>query len=120
MAIIDSTVVGDRRQLFRFSHGLRLELFYALQTLTDEDAAIHRRWRQWATGRLTPEFHRSYAALGATPLIWPLLADAPGPGEPEVPFDDLRTEIASLDAVDFRRGVLVGVLHDEGHVDQLI
>lgn len=120
MAIIDSSVPGDRRHLFRFSHGIRLELFYALQALTDDDARIHSRWRSDSAGRLPVAFHRSFAAIGATPLIWPLVADAAGPVEPDATIDELLAVYDTIDLDAFRRGILIGVLHDADLVDRLI
>jgi hypothetical protein len=66
MALIDSGETGDLRARFHFSHGLRMELFYALQALTD-DTNIHQSWREAAARRLPAQFHQSFAALGGHP-----------------------------------------------------
>jgi DNA-binding transcriptional ArsR family regulator len=119
MAIIDSGASGDGRNLFRFSHGVRLEVFYALQALTDEEEGIHRRWRADALERLPAEFHRTFAAMGGSPLLWPLLADAPGPVPPDVSMADLLARLADLDLDTFRHGILLGTLHEADLVEEL-
>jgi len=124
MAVIDSGETSDLRTRFQFSHGLRLEVFYALQALTDS-SDIHQSWRQAASEALPEEFYRAFAALGNTPILWPLLADAPGTIDASVSFQQLMDSLQTLDLDTFREGILVGALHDrdvvvdlvEGHLD---
>ena len=119
MAIIDSGETGDLRTRFHFTRGLRMELFYALQALTD-DTDIHQDWRVAANRRLPAEFHQTFAALGNTPLIWPLLGDAPGAIDVSVTFDGLIDSLESLDLDTFRDGIMIGALHDADMVADVV
>lgn len=119
MAIIDTDEPGDLRSRFHFSHGLRMELFYALQALTD-DSDIHQAWRAASLTRLPQEFHDGFARLGNTALIWPLVADALGPTEPDLTFEALLQNLKTVDVDGFRSSMLIGALHDAEQVKELI
>ncbi len=119
MAILDTAEPGDLRARFHFGHGLRMELFFALQALTD-DTDIHRAWRTASLARLPQAFHDHQARLGGTALIWPLIADTLGATEPDLSFDALIDLLTNLDVEGFRRSLLMGTLHDPDVVAELI
>ncbi len=109
----------ELRDRFHFVYGPRFEVFYGLQTML-EDGPVHGTWRERALRDLPPQFSEAFTRLGSAPKIWPLIADAPGAIDPTISFEELFRTIGDIDIATFRRGMLIGVLHDPGPVDDLI
>src|SRR4051812_17474999 len=105
---------------FSFQVGLRFELFYALQALTDPAARLHEAWKAQALAQLPPSFHTGFAAIGGAPVLWAMIADVLSAAPATLDFDALRARIAKMPPDAFQRQILVGALHDPAVADALI
>ncbi|MFT5368307.1 MAG: ArsR family transcriptional regulator [Candidatus Latescibacterota bacterium] len=114
---------------FKFLVGLRFELFYALQTLTHRNmpacddgkrTSMHSGWKQKTLKKLPQAFHDNFKALGGSPHFWPAIADALEHCPIEASFDDIMIYLEALDPADFRESILVGTLHEQDIVTDLI
>ena len=108
------------RAKFQFVLGVRFELFYALQTLTDGESPIHGAWQREARQALPPEFDEIFHRIGGSPLLWPLVADALETMAPDAFGQRVVAYVKQLDAGEFQRSVLLGALHLDELVDGLL
>ena len=114
---------------FKFVVGLRFELFYALQTLTyhisptcddGKRISMHAGWKQKTLQKLPQAFHDNFKTLGGSPHFWPAIADALEHCPIDASFEDIITYLKNLDPSDFRESILVGTLHEQDIVNDLI
>lgn len=114
---------------FKFVVGLRFELFYALQTLTyhtlptcddGKRMSMHAGWKQQTLEKLPQTFHDNFKALGGSPHFWPAIADALEHCPIESSFNDIMIYLDHLDPSEFRDSILVGTLHEQHIVNNLI
>lgn len=98
--------------VFRFEVSLHYELFFALQTLTDPESRIHPEWKRSAIAGLPAQFHRRFAALGASSFLWPVVADAVEDETAATTFAGLAGAIEKLPLRELQRRLFEGVLHD--------
>ena len=114
---------------FKFIVGLRFELFYALQTLTyhtmpaaddGKRTSMHSGWKQKTLKKLPQAFHDNFKALGGSPHFWPAIADALEHCPIEASFNDIITYLTHLKPEEFRESILVGTLHEQDIVNDLI
>lgn len=120
MAIVSK---GEQEQLqtrFRFAHGLRFEIFYALQTLTDDDSRIHTAWKEQTKKAMPAEFWQLFTSIGESPVLWPLIADALQALNPSASFEEMTACLEGIDPCEFRQTVLVGAIHSEELADELV
>jgi ArsR family transcriptional regulator len=96
-----------------FAVGLRFEVFYGLQVLTDPDSRIHRKWREKAAASLPKEFFARFREIGASPLIWPIMADILRTKPTDLPFETIIEDLGSQDVASFQKEILAGALHSE-------
>ncbi|NKB68600.1 MAG: metalloregulator ArsR/SmtB family transcription factor [Candidatus Latescibacteria bacterium] len=108
------------RAKFQFVLGVRFELFYALQTLTDGESPIHGAWQKEARSLLPPAFDEGFQQIGGSPLLWPLVADALETMAPDASGERVVAYVKQLDPGEFQRAVLLGALHIEELVDGLL
>lgn len=120
MAIVS---IGQHEQLktrFHFAHGLRFEIFYALQTLTDDTSRIHTAWKARAKEELPAEFWQLFDTIGGAPVFWPLIADAFQTLDPHSTYEEIVAYLTDLDSDAFRETVLIGAIHSDELVAELV
>lgn len=120
MAIISSEQHEQLKTRFHFAHGLRFEIFYALQTLTDDDSRIHTVWKTRVNKQLPAAFWQAFTTIGGAPVFWPLIADAFQTLDPSSTYEEIITYLTDLDPNTFRDMVLIGALHNDELVDELV
>ena len=99
--------IGQHEQLktrFHFAHGLRFEIFYALQTLTDDTSRIHTAWKARAKEELPAEFWQLFDTIGGAPVFWPLIADAFQTLDPHSTYEEIVAYLTDIDSDAFREG----------------
>jgi DNA-binding transcriptional ArsR family regulator len=120
MAIISTGQQEQLKTRFHFAHGLRFEIFYALQTLTDDTSRIHTTWKARAKKELPAEFWQIFNTIGGAPMFWPLIADAFQTLDPNSAYDKIVDYLEDLDPHAFRERVLIGAIHSPEWVDALV
>jgi DNA-binding transcriptional ArsR family regulator len=99
---------------------LRFELFYALASLFDPTARVHRSWRERAKRALPRSVRRDARVFGPARELWIALAAALPHDEP---LDDGNAVCAALDAAEAREiaaKALRGLLHARELVDEML
>lgn len=121
MAISGTAQQEALKEKIKLVHGLRFEVFYALQNLTDPAARIHSGWKERVHQTMPAAFYTDFKTLGQAPVIWALIADALETlPEPTADFDAVLSHLESLDPEDFRRAILFGSLHIEEIVEAIM
>jgi len=104
----------------RFVIGLRHELFYALQVVTDPNARVHPEWRRSMHAALGGRFHAAFEELGRAHALWVLVPDAFEPSLLGTTFDEVIAALSSMPLDVLRHRLLLGVLHDEALVTSVL
>ena len=120
MAIVSSEQREQLKTRFHFVHGLRFEIFYALQTLTDDDSRVHTLWKNKAKELLPDAFWQAFNTIGDAPVFWPLIADAFQTLDPHSTYEEIFAYLEDLDPAVFQQSVLIGALHNDELVDKLV
>lgn len=110
----------QNKQTFRFKVSIHYELFFALQALTDPDSRIHPGWKRGALAILPDRFHRRFAAIGASPFVWPCIADTIQNEPACADFDGLVLEMQRAPVHEFQQTILQGVLHFPTVVSEML
>jgi DNA-binding transcriptional ArsR family regulator len=101
------------KKRFEFTLGLRFELFFALQALTDKNFRVRRQWRKRTLSKMPARFETEFRALGACAAIWPVVADTLNALPIDSPFEAVVAGLEKQDIRDFQREILCGALHYE-------
>jgi DNA-binding transcriptional ArsR family regulator len=96
------------------------EVCFALQVLTDENSRIHESWKDRAMQKLPASFHRKFALIGASPFLWPVVADTVLDLPMSVTFEDRLSRLSSLSVSDLQKRIFLGVFHETGPVNHLL
>lgn len=111
----------DIKHRFSFFTGIRFEIFYALQAVTDLDSRIHSVWTKQTRKNLPKEFWKKFDALGGSPFLWPLVPDAIKEMSSSNPtFDEVVVALQALSFEKFQKRILTGVIHSTELVDEII
>lgn len=111
----------DIKNRFSFNIGIRFELFYALQAVTDESSRVHTDWLKRARAALPEKFWDLFEEIGGSPVIWPLVADTLKlKPDPELSYQDISYLIQDQSLQRFQRKILEGAIHSQEIVDALL
>jgi DNA-binding transcriptional ArsR family regulator len=110
----------DLRSRCHFGVSLRFEIFFALHSLLNPDARIHLNWRQKTLAQMPTPFFDSLALLGGSAEIWPSIEGALPHSQPFFDIDQLLTWLENLRMKQFQRDLLLGDIHVEEIVEQLV
>ncbi|HSE39890.1 MAG TPA: metalloregulator ArsR/SmtB family transcription factor [Acidobacteriota bacterium] len=105
---------------FQFQLHPWFEVFYALQTLTDQVSRIHSEWKRRAAQRLPSTFNKKLQLVGGSPYIWPAVADLLLDLPLTVSFEDRITALARLSVQEFQKTIVFGLLHEQEPVEKLL
>ena len=94
------------------------EVCYALAALTEPVPPIHAAWCGATRNRLSPATARAIGAFGSP--LWNVLTDAFDAEAPASDIGQFLDRLRGLDTALFQRRLLVGILHDEAVVDDLV
>lgn len=103
-----------------FSLGLRFEIFYALQVLTDQKSRIHASWRRRAQSQVSRKFHAAFKSIGACVSIWPAIADALRTQPADIGITEILAVLRKQPAQTFQREILEGLIHYREIVEKLV
>jgi DNA-binding transcriptional ArsR family regulator len=110
----------DLRRRCRFGISLRFEIFFALHSLLNADARIHLPWRQRTLTQLPQSFFDALALLGGSAEIWPSIEGALPHSQPIFHIEQILNHLRQLEMKQFQRDMLLGDLHVEEIVDELV
>lgn len=113
-------VKTDFKTRFNFAVGLRFELFYALQVLTDEKARVHARWKERSLRALPSEFDKLFKTIGGSSVMWSVVADSLRTKPITMSFKEIQGEMRALELANFQREVLCGALHYDSLAEKLL
>ena len=108
------------KSAFEFQVSPWFETFFALQVLTDSSSRIHARWKERALNRLPAAFHQKFKRLGASPYIWPALADTLLDIPLTLPFEERIAKFEKLSHPHLQKTILIGLLHELEPVRQVL
>lgn len=111
---------SDLRSRFSLDIAIHLEIFYAMQTVTDPDSRIHREWTTATRHTLPARFEKAVNRLGGWPDLWPMIADALPHGAPIETFDELVRQLRGRNARAMQSELLYGVIHFRDLVDGVL
>lgn len=109
------------KERFQFFAGLRFELFYALQAVTDKENRIHQEWVDRAHKLLPKEFWKKFEELGGSTILWPLIPDTIKDIPSANPdFDQIVVAIQALSHEKFQRRLLEGAIHSADLTQEIL
>jgi len=112
--------VIDIRDQCHFGISLRFELFFALHTLFNPHARIHLLWRDKALAEMPTAFLDLFKTLGGSCEIFPAIEGALPGKQPFFDFPELIETLKAQNAQDLQRRILMGEIHVDETVDQLV
>ena len=110
----------DLRLRCHFGISLRFEIFFALHSLLNREARIHLEWRRKTLAQLPQSFHDSLLLLGGSAEIWPSIEGALFHSQPFYDIDQIIGQLEDLQTKQFQRDMLLGDIHVEEIVDELV
>ena len=114
------SVETDIKTRFEFTLGIRFELFFALQALTDKNFRVRRQWQKRTIAKMPELFKTEFQALGSCPTLWPVIADTLNTIPVDAPFERIIAELKKQDLRDFQREILYGAIHYRDIVNNLL
>jgi DNA-binding transcriptional ArsR family regulator len=105
---------------FRFSVGLRFEIFMALETLLDPTSRIHNAWKQETIQKLPAFFFKSVRTCGLDSKMWVTIGDALQETPVDISIDTLLDDLRNIPIENFQRNILTGALHIKKVVDLIL
>lgn len=104
----------------RFSTSLRYELFYSLHNLTNPETRIHKTWQKTTLAALSSTFRSEFERIGSAWEIWPVLGATVSPAVATPTFEEIVGIIQTQPIEEFKKTILLGILHEEKIVAALI
>lgn len=108
------------KQKFRFEVHPWFEVFFAIQTITDDNSRIHEIWKRRAIQRLPASFNKKLQLLGGSPYIWPAIADLLLEVPLTNPFEDRLSRVSRVLTKNLQHAIFDGIFHEPGPVKQLL
>jgi hypothetical protein len=110
----------DIKQKTQFQVEPWFEVFFALQAITDADSRIHEVWKRQALLKLPQTFHKKFELIGASPYIWPSVADLLLDIPLTVPFEDRLSALRRISSKNLQKILFEGIFHEVELVKQLL
>ena len=96
------------------------EPFFALQTLTDDNARIHPGWKRAAVQKIPQSFYKKFSLIGGSPYLWPAVADALLGAPLNLSFENRISRLADLSTKDLQEAIFSGIFHEPAPVRNLL
>lgn len=101
------------KQLFHFSPSLRFEIFFAIQSVLNQNSKIHQGWRAQTRNELSRGFFKSTDLLGNCAKIWPFIADVLEEIPGDLSFQKISVAILDVPLNTLQKKILTGAIHSE-------
>lgn len=105
---------------FNFVASLRVEIFFAIETLLDPSSRIHDEWKQPAIQKLPETFFSVANESGFSSNIWASISDALQTQPLDLNISSIISKIENQPLEEFQRNILHGLLHFDNVVDMLL
>jgi DNA-binding transcriptional ArsR family regulator len=110
----------DIKQRILFQVEPWFEVFFALQTLTDENSRIHEVWKRQALLKLPQTFQKKFQLIGASPYIWASIADLLLDVPLTLSFEKRLSALQRISSQSLQKILFEGVFHEPDPVKHLL